>query len=184
MMRTSALAFMAVALLSGCTSATYKGNVRPVSPGVGAPGFADTVDSLTPTFRWKADSKAPCTDDGPSPCVYDFAIWDWGEQYAQGTSTVFEWGPTLYRRERLTRPEHTVELPLVPDSRFLWSVRLRTGDTVSAWGTYDFTSFAVVTVVDGKNWRYPFKTPRAEAKGAPPRAPPPPGGAPQQGAAR
>jgi hypothetical protein len=167
MMPAKAMVLTVVLILSGCTLPSYRGNVRPISPGVGAPGFAETVDSLTPTFRWRADSEAPCKDEPPSPCVYDFAIWDQGKAVAEGMGTVVEFGPTLYRREGLSRPEHTVELALGPDSTYFWSVRIRTGDKVSAWGTYDFHSFAVVTTVRGKNWRYPFKTPRAAVKEAP-----------------
>jgi hypothetical protein len=100
--------------------------------------------------------------------VYDFAIWEKGVTTPSGISgTTVEWGPTLYRREGLTRPEHTVELPLGPDAMYFWSVRIRTGDQVTAWGTYDYTSFAVVTTVSGHNWRYPFRTPKAAPRPAP-----------------
>ena len=151
-------ALFGLIILAGCTIPTYKGGIEPIYPGVRSVGKSyETVDTLTPTFRWKSDAAANCT--------YDFSIWDAGDAVADGPYRVrLLRGPALYYKEALTKPEHTVEIPLGPDSRYYWSARLRCNSQVSEWATYDFSQWAGITAAEGKNWPFGFKTPKIDAK--------------------
>jgi len=141
--------------LSGCTIHTYKGGIEPISPGMNTFGKEyETVDSLTPTFRWKSDAKSSCT--------YDFGIWDVGESLPHGTGTMVMRGPALYYKEALFQPEHTVEIPLGPDTLYFWSVRTRCDNKVSSWATRDYSRWLIVASSTGQNWPYSFKTPKIE----------------------
>jgi hypothetical protein len=158
MKRQAIILFVMLILLSGCTIPTYKGGIEPIYPGVRSVGKSyETVDSLTPTFRWKATEAASCT--------YDFSIWDAGDVVADGPYGMrLLRGPALYYKEALPKPEHTVELPLGPDSRYYWSARLRCNGKVSEWATYDYSQWAGIAASEGKNWPFGFKTPKIDAK--------------------
>ena len=152
--------FIIIGLLvfSGCTLSTFKGGIEPIYPGVRSVGKTyETVDTLTPTFRWKSDKAGACT--------YDFAIWDAGTIIESGLNafTLMK-GPAVYYKEALTRPEHTIEIPLGPDSRYYWSARLRCDGKVSAWATYDYHQWLGVAAEKGKNWPFGFKTPKIDGK--------------------
>lgn len=158
MMKQTVILIAGLLFLSGCTIATYKGGIEPIYPGVRSLGKSyETVDTLTPTFRWKSDAAPSCT--------YDFSIWDAGDTVPDGPY-VFRLmrGPALYYKEALTKPEHTVELSLGPDSSYFWSVRLRCNGTVSPWATYDYNQWLGIAASQGKNWPFGFKTPNIAAK--------------------
>jgi hypothetical protein len=149
---------MGLIFISACTLPSYKGGIEPIYPGVKTFGKQyETVESLTPTFRWKSVITVPCT--------YDFAIWDLGETLPSGLNGFMVMrGPALYYKEALSKPEHTVEIPLAPDTRYFWSVRIRTDGKVSEWATYDYHAWLVIAASEGRNWPYNFKTPKVEAK--------------------
>lgn len=144
--------------ISGCTLPVYKGGIEPVYPGVRTMGkIYETVESLTPTFRWKSNVTSPCT--------YDFAIWDGGKRVETDVNAfAIAKGPAVYYKEALSKPEHTVEIPLGSDSLYFWSVRIRTDGKVSAWATFDYHQWLVLAASQGRNWMYQFKTPKADAK--------------------
>jgi hypothetical protein len=149
---------MGLIFISGCTLPTYKGGIEPIYPGVRTVGKSyETVESLTPTFRWRSDVTSPCT--------YDFAIWDVGKTIPAGinVSEVTK-GPAVYYKEALSKPEHTVEIPLGPDTLYFWSVRIRTDRNVSGWAYYDYNRWVGVASSEGRNWPYSFKTPKIDTK--------------------
>lgn len=152
------LMICAMMVICGCTMPIYRGGIEPIYPGVRMVGKTyETVDTLTPTFRWKSGA--------PSGSTYDFAIWDSGKTSVSGLNA-FEVtkGPAVYYKEGLARPEHTVEIPLGPDSRYFWSVRIRSNGKVSGWAYYDYEQWTGVGSSSGRNWLYNFKTPKMDAK--------------------
>ena len=60
-----------------------------------------------------------------------------------------------YYREGLTEATHKVEIPLKPKTKYLWSIRTRKGDAVSAWST---GKIGLTTKHSG--WFFGFKTPK------------------------
>jgi hypothetical protein len=87
------------------------------------------VDSLQPVLAWKA-SREP----GAS---YDLAICP-----AEGATFMVRKtgkpGEAVYYREGLQETSHKLETPLQPRTKYLWSVRVRTGDEVTDWSTYTY----------------------------------------------
>jgi len=157
MKRLIVMSIMGIIFLSGCTLPTYKGGIEPIYPGVRTSGKRyETVDTLTPTFRWKSDVTSPCT--------YDFAIWDVGRTITGINAFEVTKGPAVYYKEALSKPEHTVEIPLGPDTLYFWSVRIRSNGKVSSWATFDYSSWVGVAASEGRNWLYSFKTPKVGAK--------------------
>lgn len=154
MKRKIIIILIALAMLSGCTAHIYKGGIEPISPELKTFGRPfEIIDNLTPTFRWKSDATPPCT--------YDFAIWDVAER-AWETVTTKE--SAIYYKEALAKPEHTIEIPLGPDTIYFWSVRNRCNDSVSAWAKRDYYVWYIVGSQSGHNWPYEFKTPKVNAK--------------------
>jgi hypothetical protein len=144
--------------ISGCTMPTYKGGIEPVYPGIRMLGKTyETVETLTPTFRWKSDVTYPHT--------YDFAIWDGGKRVETDLNAyMIAKGPAVYYKEALPKPEHTVEIPLGPDSVYFWSVRIRSNGKVSEWATFDYQQSVGLMYSKGTSWMYYFKTPKETAK--------------------
>ena len=67
------------------------------------------VDSLQPTLRWR-----PVDNAEPGQVTYELRIWS-----GPGTKV----GRLVYARDQVVEAQHTVEEPLEPDSKYLWSVR-------------------------------------------------------------
>lgn len=152
MKRLIVVMLMSLVFLGGCVMKTYNGDTKPIYP---TPSYMSwiwptSVDSLSPTFRWKNDSKVSST--------YDFAIWDEELGFRMKSRL------PIYYKEALPQPEHKIEVPLAPNTSYVWSVRSRSGDKVSAWATYNYYSFAVVAIGWGTNMLYKFKTPEVDEK--------------------
>jgi hypothetical protein len=54
-----------------------------------------------------------------------------------------------------------VKVPLKPATEYYWTVRIRRGDKVSAWSTYDYTLFLVLSYLKVSNALFRFRTPNA-----------------------
>lgn len=78
------------------------------------------VDSLTPTFRWQPldrvimDPSVPCENASTESVTYEIRIW---RTVTRGA------GKLVYAKSQLTAPEHRLERPLDPGTRYYWSVR-------------------------------------------------------------
>jgi hypothetical protein len=103
--------------------------LEPLYPG---PSFSSRVDSLQPTLRWTAFPREidraqldPSVLRQISGVTYDLRIWD--EDPAQRARPWnLQWRNRIfYERTGLAAPQHTLEAPLAPASRFWWSVRAR-----------------------------------------------------------
>lgn len=158
MKRLTLIIIMGLIFISGCTLPVYKGGIEPIYPGIRTVGKTyETIDTLTPTFRWKSDVMSPHT--------YDFAIWDGGKRVETDLNAfMIAKGPAVYYKEALSKPEHTVEIPLGPDSIYFWSVRIRSNGKVSEWATFDYYQSVGVASSKGRAWMYYFRTPKVDAK--------------------
>ena len=124
--RALCILVLAVSLTFSCT--TFQG-LKPEYPGVGRPTRYKTVDSLEPVLRWK-----PAVEPGTT---YDLVIYraeDTRKRAMKGGKP----GEKVYYREGLAEASHRVAPPLAPRMKYLWSVRTRQGDEVSAWSTYTY----------------------------------------------
>jgi len=147
---------VAVLFLSGCATKKFSG-IEPVYPGVSNPqNRLVSVDSLQPTFKWKASA-----EPGVS---YDFAIFEAVEATTFSVWTMGgEWikGKQLYYREGLATTEHAIEEPLRPEAVYYWSVRERKGDAVTEWSTYDYQASAFQNSgLSFSNLSFLFRTPK------------------------
>lgn len=127
----------------------FKG-ITPISPKVKQSGFP-TVGSLTPEFRWK-----PCPKGGVS---YDFILYE-AAAYSFGDmlEPLYMKGRVVAYEEALGEARWQPKTPLQPDTRYFWSVRMREGDTVSAWSTQSHSTFLLVYSSWGTGRWFQFKT--------------------------
>ena len=133
------MALLASTLLSGCGGIRVAG-LSPEYPPLEKKTFSlfthfVPVDSLQPVLRWRSFPKP----DFPHPervqnVTYELRIWDGSASAANKLE---------YARNGLALPEHRLEKPLEPATRYLWSVRARftLGGTrrVTEWGMAGLT---------------------------------------------
>jgi hypothetical protein len=124
--------------------------VTPISPEVSKSGFPMS-DTLRPEFRWKACARQDVSYD---LILYEAAAYVLGGQnvpsYMKGRVVAYE--------EDLKEPRWQPDTPLKPDTRYIWSVRLRDGDTVSGWSTQSHSTFLLVYMSSGYGQWFQFKT--------------------------
>lgn len=124
--------------------------VTPISPDVSQSGFP-TLDTLRPEFRWKGCARKDISYD---LILYEAAAYAYGGQgvpsYMRGRVVAYE--------EDLKKPRWQPETPLKPDTRYIWSVRLREGETVSGWSTQSHSTFLLVYMSWGHGQWFQFKT--------------------------
>ncbi len=125
--------------------------VTPVSPEVSQSGFP-TSSSLTPEFRWKPSARQDVSYD---LILYEAAAYVVGDQmvpsYMRGRVVAYE--------EDIQEPRWQPTSPLKPDTRYIWSVRLREGESVSGWSTQSHFTFLIVYMSSGYGQWFQFKTP-------------------------
>jgi len=127
--------------ITGCVEIPKFPTLEPVSPrpsSISARGAVD-VDSLTPSFSWKAAESGGGVGD-----TYDFAIW---EVLSDGSV-----GEVVAQKSGIFGTSYTVEQPLLPDHDYYWSVK-KTNSSV--WATISFVGVSPI----GANWGHgqPFK---------------------------
>jgi hypothetical protein len=125
----------------------YNVGLEPVKP-YGALGFYAEVENLQPEFRWNVSRFDEAT-------TYDFAIWKANPtRHAEGKQS---WGDLVYYVEDLKTNHHTVDVILLPNTVYCWSVRVRRmkDNYIGVWSNMD------ITEMDGRrtNIPYYFKTP-------------------------
>jgi hypothetical protein len=147
MKRLVAVMLMSLVLLAGCHMRLTNGDIKPIYPDLGYTDRPKTIDTLTPTFRWTSEAKAPST--------YDFAIWDSGEVIDGNMGSK----RPIYYKEALPQPEHKIEIPLAPNTVYAWSVRTRSEGKASPWMTYNSHTLVLGTYMAITNGLYRFKTP-------------------------
>lgn len=124
--------------------------VTPVSPEVSQSGFP-LASSLTPEFRWKGCPRADVH--------YDLIVYE-AAAYAFGGRNVPSYmrGRVVAYVEDLDEPRWQPEMPLKPDTRYIWSVRMRENGTVSGWSTQSHSTFLLVYMSSGFGQWFQFKT--------------------------
>lgn len=143
--------FTILVFISGCMPPMRQFHgLEPISPPVSMFLLKFKVDSLQPEFRWKASPIEGST--------YDFAIWEIGRKKYYQTGQV-SWGTQVYYIENLKENYHKVEKPLNPDTFYNWSVRLRRGNIVGDWSSYDETIVDFSGTYNKSNSLFLFKTP-------------------------
>jgi hypothetical protein len=119
-------------VMTGC--ATFSG-LEPVKPK-----YVDKTKDVMPTFQWKPANKENVKYDF---IIYEISTWarsGWGGGTREGIPMA---GKTVYYREGLDKPVHTVEKPLAPEE-YLWSVRIRENGKVGPWSRYNYHGFSVI----------------------------------------
>lgn len=125
--------------------------VTPTSPEVSQSGFP-LLDSLRPKFRWKPSARHDVS--------YDLILYE-AAAYVVGGQMVPSYmrGHVVAYAEGLKEPHWQPETPLEPDTRYIWSVRLRDGETVSGWSTQSHSTFLIVYMSSGYGQWFQFRTP-------------------------
>jgi hypothetical protein len=91
------------------------------------------VDALRPTLRWTAfpreidrEKLDPSVQRNIGGVTYDLRIWDEDVDQRLDRPWNLQWRNRLfYERAGLAAPQHALEVPLAPASRYYWSVRAR-----------------------------------------------------------
>ena len=99
-------------------------------------GRYKTIDTLTPELKW-TDIKKPGQ-------TYDLCIWkaDGGtaiNYYGgyQWTTNAASWGTPVYSTNNIAENFHQIDRPLEPNAYYNWAVRIRDGEKVSAWSSFN-----------------------------------------------
>jgi len=123
--------------------------VAPVGPGMTFP----TTESLTPLLEWKPSTRKDVT--------YDVAIYESlsVENPFMNVRVNRMLGALAAYAEGLTEPRFVPATPLKPSRKYEWSVRLRSGDTVSTWSTTNFSLNLLIASKSESNQLFAFETP-------------------------
>lgn len=143
-------------LITGCAGVsltdyvTYSG-IKPVypMPFIVDSMFEVTVDTLTPTLKWKAQ-------EGINQ--YDVAVWDCPTKVAGRLAE--DRGQRVFYAKQIADTSVTVTPKLEPDHLYLWSVRV---SGTQAWSTYKTTNWKEYTSYSA-GLNYKFRTPKVSAK--------------------
>lgn len=90
----------------------------------------ETINTLNPELKW-SDKRKPNQ-------TYDLCLWETSYNSVKDVdfSNGQSWGTPVYSVNNISENVHQVTLPLKPDTLYNWSVRLREGSTVGAWGAF------------------------------------------------
>lgn len=83
-----------------------------------------TIETLRPTFAWKASTG----DNVSYDLVVCLGVYDRHGYWMPGK--------LVYYREGLAATTNTLEQPLMPDTTYVWSARARQGKKTSLWAAY------------------------------------------------
>lgn len=139
--------FLVFALfLGGCT--TYK-IARPIFPSSQNPQRGTPiVPSLQPLLSWETSPEMLAS--------YDVIIY---EVIVDSTKKDLkpERGVKVYYRENVAGNAHIVQAVLRPDTEYYWTFRIRNGEDVSDWASYNYRSLFLT--LRAKDSFYRFRTP-------------------------
>ena len=127
--------------MAACTT-TYHG-LRPISPAK-----ADLTSDVRPTFKWQASQSKDAKYD---IIIYDLELKCSDKALIGCGPLIPTFGARVYYRENIDRPEHRIEIDLIPGNKYFWSVRERLGERVGEWSRYDFNYGQYGS---GTNWFY------------------------------
>ena len=130
-------------LISGCFSmprsygTIWHSNLEPIYPAMNY-SYADryrTIDTLTPELKWTGPKKLGQTCDlciwkaDAETAINHYAGYQW--------TTNANWGTVVYYTNNLVENFHQVNRPLEPNTTYNWAVRIRDGEKVSAWSSFN-----------------------------------------------
>jgi hypothetical protein len=119
------------------------------------------VNSLTPTFKWRASSLEDVS--------YDIVIYEAMTYKFGGIITGHIPGRVVAYRQGLTEAEYQHPERLEPGRNYYWSVRLRRGDVVSNWTRFAYFQFMVFAAKSGQTAWFGFSAPEADGGQTEPR---------------
>ncbi len=138
-----------ILIFNGCTSFSL---IKPIYPSVGNPNKdPDKIESLQPTLQWEASNYADAT--------YDLIIFEGSKEESFWEGTKRSIGDTVYYKEDLKETSHKIDKVLKPDTEYYWTIRVRRPGFISAWSTYDYELFLVLSYMRVSNSLFRFKTP-------------------------
>lgn len=134
---------------------THQG-VVPVAPAGADEGYPVT-SSLTPLLEWR-----PAKLEG---VTYEVAVYEAFllPGYIDMPKAQRDRGKLLFFKDGLTEPRCQLETPLPAGKKYMWSVRMRGGETVSTWSTWSYFVFLVVTSRSGYGVWFGFETPSKQS---------------------
>jgi hypothetical protein len=120
--------------------------------------YPAVIDSTRPTLRWQPSSEPSA---GYDLIIYEVILKSYGFWGPSPTGFREERTPgrVVYFRQGLKEPIHTVEEALKPSTEYYWSVRVRQGEKVSPWSTYDYQLDTGMMTAKWTNLLFLFKTP-------------------------
>ena len=137
--------------LAACAAPLDVAGLRPLAPEPYS--HPPKLQSLQPELRWESFPRPTDLKADRSGWVsrvrhvtYDLRIWR-GSRDPYGYQEVYP-AELVYARTALATPEHLVEMPLAPDTQYLWSVRARFEldgqPRVTPWGVLLMPGHSVV----------------------------------------
>lgn len=126
--------------------------VVPVSPAGADEGYP-VSSSLAPLLEWK-----PSKTEG---VTYELAIYEAFllPGYIDVPKAQRDRGKLILFKDGLLEPRYQLETPLPPGRKYMWSVRLRSLQTVSTWSTWSYAVFLLVAGRSGYGVWFGFETP-------------------------
>lgn len=154
-----------VASLVGCSRPIAVHGLRPIYPETQRNSF-NKVDSFQPTLRWESFPR-PQDREGDTEgllsrirnVIYDLRVWRVAEENMKYP------GELIYSRRGLLEPLHTLEEPLLPSTKYFWSVRARfeldDQPRVTQWGVTEHPQYSQLgrLPIVPNPLHYRFKTP-------------------------
>lgn len=136
----------------------WQPNISPVYPTMNYSyeNRYKTIDSLQPELKWNGVIK---TNQTYEVCIWETPYRSAKDVKAKAAQKQANWGVSIYFTNNISGNFHQVALQLKPDTYYNWSVRIRDGEKVSAWGTFSQIESDVFTVKDRYNNPFGFKTP-------------------------
>ena len=149
----TAVSAICVLLATGCIAKPFTPvYIVGLKPELPRADRESQVDTLRPTFRWEQFPRAadlveidPRGDERIAAVSYELRLWKVGEQFSgalEKPGTIdwigaasdykYSWrhecrdtdpGELVYTKQGLVTPEHILETPLQPNSRYFWTVR-------------------------------------------------------------
>ncbi len=137
---------------------TYHAGIAPIYPAMNS-GFVDryqTIDTLTPELKWKDLKK---TNETYDVCILETpyrSIEDIKKKEDQGQTS---WGISIYETNNIATNFHRVAIRLKPDTYYNWSVRIRDGEKVGKWSSFDQDRIELSVIETRRGVPFGFKTP-------------------------
>ena len=137
-----------VIIQTGCASYNI---ITPIFPASVNPGKdPQLVTSLQPLLSWQVNDE--------NVVSYDLIIFEILVDTSVEKNIKRTIGGKVYYRENISGNSHLVQVVLKPDAEYCWSLRMRAGNVISEWASYDYR-FLVLTRPKVNDSYYRFKTP-------------------------